>query len=66
MQQENFQKRKGQILTEPELVKRLKYEMMTREKKRLQKRPDLHLIETPSGKRLNAANAEEIVKKVKA
>ena len=43
-QHENVQKRKGEILTEPEAVKRLKSEMMTREKKRLQRRLDLRLI----------------------
>ena len=43
-QHENVQKRKGEILTEPEVVKRLKSGMMTREKKRLQRRQGVHLI----------------------
>ena len=58
---EEFQKRKGEIFTEPEAVKRLKSKMMTRERRRLQRRPDLLPSlgrETPSGKRLNAANAD--------
>ena len=33
-QHENVQKRKGEIVTEPEAVKRLKSEMMTREKEK--------------------------------
>ena len=34
-QHENVQKRRGEILTEPEAVKRLKFEMMTTEKKKV-------------------------------
>ena len=44
-QHESVQKRKGEILTEPEAVKRLKSETMTREKKKVAKKarlaPDL-------------------------
>ena len=44
-QHENVQKRKGEILTEPEAVKRLKSEMMTTEKQKVAKKvrlaPDL-------------------------
>ena len=43
-QHEIVQKWKGEILTEPEAVKRLKSEIMTGEKKMLQRRLDLHLI----------------------
>ena len=49
-QHENVQKRKGDILTELEAVKRLKSEIMTREKKnRLQRRSDLHVIQVGKG-----------------
>ena len=41
-QQENVQKRKREILTELQAVKRLKFEM--RKEKRLQRRLELHLI----------------------
>ena len=67
-QHENVQKEKGEILTEPEAVKRSKSKMMTREKKMVAKNvrlaPDLKGKETPSGKRPNAGNAEQIVKKM--
>ena len=68
-QHENVQKRKGEILTEPEAVKRLKSEMMTREKKKVAKKarlaPDLREKKLQMGKRPNAGNAEQIVKKRK-
>ena len=53
-QHENVQKRKGEILTEPKAVKRLKSEMMTREKKKVAKKarltPDLRKKKLQVGK----------------
>ena len=43
MQHENVQKPRDEILTEPEAVKRLKSEMMTREKKKVAKKARLAL-----------------------
>ena len=63
---ENVQKRKGEILTEPEAAKRLKSEMITRKGKRLQEGQTYTWSEgkeTPIRK--NAGNAEQIVKKCK-
>ena len=54
MQHGNVQKRKGEILTEPEAVKRLKSEMITREKKKVAKKarlaPDLREKKRQVGK----------------
>ena len=53
-QRENVQKLKGEILTEPYAVKRLKSEMMTREKKKVAKKarlaPDLREKKLQVGK----------------
>ena len=66
----NVQQRKGAILIEPEAVKRLKPEMMTREKKKFAKKarlvPDLREKKLQVGKGPNAENAEQIVQKRKA
>ena len=68
-QHENVQKRKGKVLTEPQAVKRLKSELMTREKKKVAKKhrvaPDLREKKLQVEKRPNAGNAEQIVKKRK-
>ena len=68
-QHENVQKRNGEILTKPEAVKRLKSEIMTREKKKVAKKariaPDLRQKNLQVGKRSNAGNAEQIAKKHK-
>ena len=54
MQHENVQKRKGEILTEPYAVMRLKSEMMTREKKKVAEKaklePDLREKKLQIGK----------------
>ena len=64
------QKRKGEILTETEAMKKLKSEMITREKKKVAWKaklaPDLREKKLQVERRPNAGNAEQIVKECKS